>query len=178
VQHVEARAEQVLAAVPPYVWDGRSLPVPVADIADSCFGLLVVDAEDTSLAPGAPALAPGQTLSGLLLAHRREIWVSAAEGREWPSRRRFTIGHELGHWCLHRDGEQHSIFCRAAAVAGALRPALPRAAAAATAFAAALLMPAALLRRCYERTGGDFMALCRIFGASQSAMGRRLHAVV
>lgn len=48
-------------------------------------------------APGAPALAHGQSLSGLLLPVRGEIWVNAEEARQWPPRRRFTIGHELGH---------------------------------------------------------------------------------
>jgi len=41
-----------------------------------------------------------------------EKWQSA---REWPPRRRFTIGHELGHWVLHRSGEK-SLFCREAVV--------------------------------------------------------------
>ena len=48
----------------------------------------------------------------------------------------------------------------------------------ANAFAAALLMPAELIRRHYEDTGGDFERLCELFGASGAAMGRRLHAVI
>ena len=45
-------------------------------------------------------------------------------------------------------------------------------------FAASLLMPAGLIRRHYERTGGNFDALCRIFNCSGAAMGRRLHQVI
>ena len=77
-------------------------------------GLLVRDVADLTTAPGAPELAPGQSLSGLLLASKGEIWVNASEGKQWPPRRRFTIGHELGHWRLHRKPGQQSLFCRKA----------------------------------------------------------------
>src|SRR3954454_8661028 len=97
---VEERAETVLGRAPTYVWDGERLPVPVEDIVDTCFGLLVRDVEDMTSAPGAPAPGPAE-LSGLLLTAKGEIWVNAAEAREWPPRRRFTIGHELGHWVMH-----------------------------------------------------------------------------
>src|SRR5215208_5012583 len=111
MRDVEERAEQVLAKAPAYIWDGERLPVPVEDLADSVYGLLVRDVEDMGVAPGAPALAEGQSLSGLLLPARGEIWVNAAEARQWPPRRRFTIGHELGHWVMHRSGQQ-ALFCR------------------------------------------------------------------
>src|SRR5919108_783500 len=115
MRDVEERAEEVLAAAPTYVWDGERLPVPIEDIVDSVYGLLVRDVDDMSTAPGAPPLAPGQALSGLLLPDRGEIWVNADEARRWPPRRRFTIGHELGHWLMHRpDGR--SLFCRSSNV--------------------------------------------------------------
>src|SRR4051812_20845670 len=101
IDEVERRAAEVLASVPEWIWDGERLPVPVEDIVDTCFGLLVRDVEDMTSAPGAPAPALAE-LSGLLLTARGEIWVNAAEAREWPPRRRFTIGHELGHWVMHR----------------------------------------------------------------------------
>ena len=113
MRDVEERAEAVLAGLPGYVWDGERLPVPVEDIADSGFGLLVRDVEDMGTAPGAPALLDGQSLSGLLLPARGEIWVNADEARQWPPRRRFTIGHELGHWVMHRTGGSRR--CSAAA---------------------------------------------------------------
>jgi hypothetical protein len=174
---IEAKAEEVLARVPSWLWDGQRLPVPVEDIADTCFGLLVRDVEDMTAAPGAPALEAGQALSGLLLASRGEIWVNAAEAREWPPRRRFTIGHELGHWILHRAG-QTSLFCRHAAVEpDTSKPALLVPEDEANRFAAALLMPARLVQREYARSR-EFDRLCRTFDASGAAMGRRLHAVI
>src|SRR5215211_4031447 len=120
MRDVEERAEQVLARAPEYVWDGEALPVPVEDLVDSVYGLLVRDVEDMRAAPGAPALAPGQSLSGMLLPARGEIWVNAEEARQWPPRRRFTIGHELGHWVMHRTG-QASLFCRRTSVAATER---------------------------------------------------------
>ena len=182
MEEIEQRAEEVLAGVPAWIWDGERLPVPVEDIVDSRYGLLVRDVDDLSLAPGAPSLEIGQSLSGLLLADRGEIWVNAGEARQWPGRRRFTICHELGHWCMHRSGRR-AVFCRSATVEPPREdetqpPETPRIEEEAQAFAAAMLMPARLVRECYRRAGGDFFALCEQFGASGAAMGRRLHAVV
>ena len=183
MEEFETRAERLLAAVPPWLWDGEALPVPIEDIVDSCFGIHVREIDDLATAPGAPVLAADQAFSGLLLPDQGEIWVNAEEAREWPPRRRFTIGHELGHWCLHRSrAPRGAVFCRKASVAeGGEEPgvrARPPEEEEANAFAAALLMPAALLRAEYKRLGGDFEELCRLFGASGAAMGRRLHAVI
>jgi Zn-dependent peptidase ImmA (M78 family) len=154
------------------------LPVPIADIADSCFNLLIRDVEDLTAAPGAPVVAPGQSLSGLLLPSLGEIWVNAREAREWPHRRRFTVGHEVGHWCLHRTDEE-PVYCRSTSVAEKeATPAVPPTEEEANAFAAALLMPARLVEREYERDRKDFWKLCGTFGVSGAAMGRRLHAVI
>jgi IrrE N-terminal-like domain len=177
---VEAIAEELLHAVPGYIWDGRTLPVPVEDIADSHAGLLVRDVEDLASAPGAPQLASDQSLSGLLLPELGEIWVNAQEGREWPGRRRFTIAHELGHWRLHRH-DHSPVYCRPTAIDPGLsaeRPPLPLPEEEANVFAAALLMPAAMLREQYVACDRDFDRLCAKFGASGAAMGRRLHAVI
>jgi hypothetical protein len=90
MEEIERLAEDFLARIPGYVWDGESLPVPIDEIADTHIGLLVRDVEDLGNAPGAPELDDGQTLSGLLLPARGEIWVNAEEARQWPARRRFT----------------------------------------------------------------------------------------
>src|SRR3712207_2737315 len=124
MDQVEERAVQVLASVPEWLWDGESLPVPIEDIADTVYGLLVRDVDDMRAAPGAPLLTGGQSLSGLLLPARGEIWVNAEEARTWPTRRRFTIGHELGHWELHRD-LQRSLFCRSTTVREDTPPTVP-----------------------------------------------------
>jgi Zn-dependent peptidase ImmA (M78 family) len=176
--NVEQLAEQALARVPEWIWDGETLPVPIADIADSCFNLLVRDVEDLTAAPGAPVISGAQSLSGLLLPSLGEIWVNAGEAREWPHRRRFTIGHELGHWCMHR-ADREAVYCRSTSVAEQEdAPAVPPAEEEANAFAAALLMPARLVMREYERDRKDFWKLCETFGVSGAAMGRRLHAVI
>jgi hypothetical protein len=178
MREIEERAERVLARVPEWIWNGRSLPVPVEDIADSVFRLRVREVDDLSAAPGAPALEQGSSLSGLLLPARGEIWVNGSEAREWPPRRRFTIGHELGHWCMHRTDHVASIYCRSASVdPKEERPDRPLAEKEADAFAAALLMPARLVQEEYRRDR-DFGRLCGVFGASGAAMGRRLHAVI
>ncbi len=103
----------MLAEVPPWIWDGESLLVPVEDIADSCFGLLVRDVDDLSSAPGVPTLADDHTLSGLLLPGIGEIWVNASEAHKWPTRRRFTIGNEPGHYGLHHS-QGDAVWCRTA----------------------------------------------------------------
>lgn len=188
---IERRADGVLAEVPDWIWDGDKLPVPIEDLADSHFGLHVREVEEMTTAPGSPELSPDQSLSGLLLASRGEIWVNASEAREWPPRRRFTIGHEVGHWVLHRRGQQ-SLFCRKPSVAPdqmvladeleperpGPRPPLPLPEAEANAFAAALLMPVRLIRRHHEHTTKDFDGLCELFDSSARAMQRRLEAVL
>lgn len=174
VEELERSAGEVLDGVPDWLWDGESLPIPVEDIADSVFGLRVREVEDMASAPGAPEVEAGQTISGLLLAARGEIWVNAAEAREWPPRKRFTIAHELGHYLLHRSGQQ-ALFCRHGAVEeGASRPRLPVAEVEANAFAAALLMPAPLVRERRSACGGDIDQLCLDFASSKRAMKRRL----
>lgn len=170
----------MLEKVPPWIWDGETLPVPVEHVADSGQGLLVRDVEDLSAAPGAPALSAGGHLSGLLLPDRGEIWVNAAEGRDWPGRRRFTIGHELGHWCMHRTGGE-PLFCRAAMVdppeEAEERPPRPAFEEEADVFAAALLMPAELMRREYA-VDRDFHRMCERFAVSAKAMSRRMRQVI
>jgi hypothetical protein len=185
-ESIEERATQVLARVPDWIWNGDTLPVPVEHIADSCFGLHVRDVDDLSSAPGVPSLGPDQSLSGLLLPSMGEIWINAAEARDWPARRRFTISHELGHWCMHRTEE--TVWCRSHAVDPAESEPAPREAyppeeSEANEFAAALLMPAHLVERHYEQLRrrdpqGCFEQMCRIFGASGAAMSRRLRRVV
>jgi IrrE N-terminal-like domain len=182
MQEIERKAQRVLERVPEWLWNGESLPVPVEHIADTCFGLLVRDVHDMSAAPGSPELQPGQSLSGLLLPTAHEIWVNADEAGRWPPRRRFTICHELGHWCMHRAaGDGSAIFCRSATVepaeSNAARRATPDIEEEAQMFAAAMLIPADLLRREYKRKP-EFDHLCHLFGASKVAMGKRLHQVV
>lgn len=181
MDEIERLAEEFLAGIPSYLWDGATLPVPIEEIVDSHAGLLVRDVEDLGTAPGAPELGHGQALSGLLLPTAGEIWVNAEEARQWPPRRRFTIAHELGHWRLHRGGEERAVFCRAGSIepeATQERAPLPPAENEANVFAAAVLMPAGLIEEQYVSCERNFYRLCEMFGASGAAMGRRLHVVI
>ena len=90
------------------------------------------------------------------------------------------VAHELGHWRLHRGADERAVFCRSGSIASETqtREPLPPAEDEANAFAAAVLMPARLVREQYVRCERDFFRLCDKFGASGAAMGRRLHAVI
>ncbi|CAN5485980.1 hypothetical protein BH20ACT15_BH20ACT15_14560 [soil metagenome] len=182
---LEERADALLAEVPEWIWDGESLPVPIEAIADTHVGLLIRDVDDMTAAPGCPELAPDQSLSGLLLAARGEIWVNATEAAKWPTRRRFTIGHELGHWQLHRKPGHQSLFCRKSAVieeneSEDTNPGLSIEDQA-NIFAAAVTMPGHLMRAHYEKLRREpdcHPRMCTLFGASGAAMGRRLHTAI
>jgi IrrE N-terminal-like domain len=65
-------------------------------------------------------------------------WGILYDGNASPQRRRFTIGHEFGHYLLHRTKFPDGIRCDEAAVDGRVGAEVEREA---NAFAAALLMP-------------------------------------
>lgn len=188
LERVEGRARSILESVPEYIWNGQKLPVPVEDIVDSVFGLMVRDVDDMSKAPGAPQDVRSDQISGLLLTGPGEIWVNQTEASRWPTRRRFTISHELGHWVLHRTGQQ-KLFCRTVEVLSdqdqseaerkvTTRPSIPVTEEEANAFAAALLMPAHLVNEHHERCQGDMTKLKETFNCSEKAMSRRVRSVV
>jgi IrrE N-terminal-like domain len=186
MEEIERRADELLARIPDWLWNGERLPVPIDAIADTHFGLLIREVEDQEMRrlPGAPKLAEGQKLSGLLLSGPGEIWVNAEEAAQWPQRRRFTIAHEIGHYELHCEDDR-SLFCRSATVIEDEEqppPAEPRENEA-NVFAAALMMPAHLMREHYARLREQpekdcFWEMCQLFGASTKAMGRRLHTAI
>jgi uncharacterized protein DUF955 len=174
----EAHAAEILAELPSWLWDGRSLPVPVEDIADSHFGLRVCESDDLAAVAGAPPPADGGELSGLLIVEAREVWINASEAREWPGRRRFTIGHEVGHWVLHRP-LRGKVFCRSSAVSlDEPRERRPDIEEEASLFSGALLFPEALVRAQHEALDGDLAALCERFGASRAATERAIFRAV
>lgn len=178
----ERQALELLTSLPAYVWDGKTLPLPVEEIAESIFSLRIRDVSPGELAAatGAPDLDGGDTLSGLLLVDAQEIWVNADEAARWPGRRRFTVGHELGHWCLHREeGVQQRVFCRKHAVSlDAIEPGAPNIEEEASLFAGGLLFPDALVRLEWERLGGDIAELGARFGGSRVATERAVFRAV
>lgn len=176
---IEDQVQQILDSVPRHVWDKRTLPIPVDDIVDSVYGLRVRLVEDMSAAPGCPDIEG--TLSGLLLTGAGEIWVNAEEARQWDGRRRFTIGHELGHFVMHQV-TRHRVYCRTAEIddgeqAPVPRPAKPLPEAEADAFAAAMLMPSDLVIGRHNELGPEIEPLCAAFHCSQKAMKYRLSSL-
>ena len=84
----------------------------------------------------------------------------------------------LGH--APRAGQQ-SLFCRHAEVDEEEKDAAKEIEREANAFAAALTMPAHLMRKYYDqwRHEPDCHArLCKLFASSGAAMGHRLHSVI
>jgi IrrE N-terminal-like domain len=183
----EIAAERELARIPDWLWDGESLPVPVETVADSHYGLLVREERELASLVGLPNAVQ---ISGLLFPATREIWVDAQEATRAPVRRRFTIGHELGHWVLHCDlGRKgaKTVHCRGETLSeeGAVeeergRPKLadtsryPQRELEANQFGAALLMPRARVEAEHAWLDGDVRRLAEAFGVSTMAMGKRL----
>jgi Zn-dependent peptidase ImmA (M78 family) len=134
-----------------------------------------------SLAPGCEDLKPGE-VSGLLLTHLGEIWVDAFEAGKWDTRRRFTVGHEVGHYLIHRDGRPQ-IFCRKVDIVEDEEPERtgpapkPAPELEADAFAAALLMPEHLIREEATKCGANVDAMKERFNCSHKAMKYRLHVL-
>ena len=155
-------------------------PVDALRLAEEHDGLDVQEHADLLTLPGAPALAAGSTLSGLLFPVERRIYVNAVEAQRSPGRRNFTIAHELGHWHLHRTaGTAHTRFCRTDEVGGDARAVhdTARIEREANRFAAALLMPEALVRAHAEELRLNVNLLAERFGVSGLAMQVRLESL-
>jgi IrrE N-terminal-like domain len=184
---VETEAERELGEVPDWMWDGESLPVPLETIADSHYGLLVREEIELARMVG---LDDAVHISGLLVPGPREIWIDAEEALRWPGRRRFTIAHEVGHWVLHceREGSgDEAVHCRTETLSEQgttdeedARPTPPQPhyppprERDANRFAAALLMPRALVEVEHAYLDGDERRLANAFGVSVLAMEWRL----
>jgi hypothetical protein len=140
-------------------------PIPVEEIARAQLVLWVTEADDLRLLPGAPR-NEGR-LSGLLILSEKTIYLDRAEAHRSDARRRFTIAHEVGHWLLHSGAahERPEMYCRPRD----LRRGDHRVGEA-NAFAAALLMPEALLRPAAEDCKCNIAHLARTFAVSADAM--------
>ena len=155
------------------------LPLDVDHLAEEVLGLDIQEHADLrALLPAGDA--PSGQLSGMLLPAEARIYVNAVEARRSTGRRRFTIAHELGHWHLHRDGDDvHTRFCRPADIGGGATELwnTRRMEGEANRFAAALLMPAALIRREAPDCRFSVPALALRFGVSAQAMQVRLEVL-
>lgn len=137
-----------------------SPPIPVDDVAADLLGLRVAERDDLGF-------------SGMLIPWRREILLDAAEARESPGRRRFTVAHEIGHWICHcRRAGGDEIHCRPADVSTDA-PSDPREREA-NVFAAELLMPERVVFA-HHADGMPTAQMAQRFGVSELAMSWRLY---
>ena len=115
-------------------------------------------------------------ISGIA-ARRGELVIILAEQSEPPYRKRFTIAHELGHHFLHlkSDGEVVDQEVDLLREAGTGDPGVPRTRqeVEANQFAAALLMPAELVKQEWTKYR-SIEGMARRFQVSQQAMGIRI----
>lgn len=157
----EAAAEHLRRA------SGRiALPVPVEElIADS--GLMILEISD----PKQP--------DGSLLAAQSLIIVNRSRHR--PTRERFTLAHELGHFQLkhhQRDASEALLDALTDPVIDDSQAYLsrrhPRIEQEANAFAAALLMPASALRAEFARRDWDPTRVAKQLIVSEEALWWRL----
>lgn len=183
---IEDAVDAVLASVPARVWDGRSLPVPVNEIAREVYGLRVCVVSHEQMKEVLAGEDEGGTISGLLLTGSGEIWINREEFDDprWGAQRgRFTTGHELGHFVIHRQ-RGPMIFCRSSEAGESLETAPTpriRPEVEANTFSAALLMPSALIRKELSVVGRDeedsLEVLKQRFNCSRKAIVRRVKAL-
>ncbi len=188
---IEAVSISTLESLPARIWDGTP-PVPIERIVEDHFGLIVLETDDPAEIPGAAPVADGNHFSGMLVPDRGEIWVNRSDALEWPPRKRFTIAHELGHWLLHRhshepeayqavDSGQVSLQTQGeideTTEGASARKILPLIEAEAHAFAAAFLMPAALVRTSHSELSGNLTEMQKAFDSSKAALERRLRTL-
>ena len=152
-------------------------PVPVERIATSLLDLLIDEADDLQLLPGAPS--DHGHLSGMLDVANKTIWLDRDEARRHPRRRRFTIAHEVGHFKLHGKTGEASFFDRPQDISDvdgvlANTSAVRKREAEANAFAKELLLPEELVREQAEITGCDLAAMAERFDVSVPAVRLRL----
>jgi hypothetical protein len=155
-------------------------PVPVERIANSLLGLLIEEHDDIRSLSNAPK--DQGHLSGMLDPDEMIVWVDAAEARRSPQRRRFTIGHEIGHFRMHVPGSGGVFADRAEDIcelprnetSSATLPPLKQREREADAFARELLMPELLVTEHARQTGFNLPALAERFDVSVPAIRLRL----
>ena len=142
-----------------------ALPIPVEQILESQLRLSL-DLDDLHEKLGVPVVGGTRDILGALWVDDRSVFIDTSlDPDEYPAREgrfRYTVGHEIGHWQLHRDHlpsheNQPSLFefkseptivCR---VSQAKEPIEWQA----DFFAACLLMPRAQVLESWKNRVGD-----------------------
>ncbi|MBM3773420.1 MAG: ImmA/IrrE family metallo-endopeptidase [Acidimicrobiia bacterium] len=143
----------------------RSLPVPVEALLEKHLQL-TLGFDDLHTRFGVPQTGEEPDVLGALLVLNREVLIHEAldpDTAPWQEGRyRFTLGHEVGHWDLHRDlvagpvgqgnlfdpSEPVPIVCRSSERSQPIERQADR-------FAAALLMPRDLVVDVWGGVFGD-----------------------
>lgn len=98
-------------------------------------------------------------------------WVIGVNSLQHPNRQRFTMGHEIGHFILHKDqigdGIEDTLLFRAS---GFGEPGIEKEA---NEFAAKLLMPEDYFKQEVEKFHGDIKAISRNMKLSSMAVSIR-----
>lgn len=141
-----------------------SLPIPVEELVTGCGVRILAWDFDNNI----DGLVVQQDAGAV-------IWVNKGQA---PTRQRFTLAHELGHYLLRHVDEFHlDLGGDFSPNASGEHPDYNwRAERAANEFAANLLMPASMLRRASAESA-DVSALASQFKVSPAAMGFRLKAL-
>jgi hypothetical protein len=165
-QEIEASSTRLLRSTG---WDTVSTGViPVEGILEHHLKLSL-DFDDLHTKLGIPMLGDEPEVLGALWVQSREVFIDQSldpvENPSMEGRYRFTVAHEIGHWCLHReyirtetieDLFDQPISCKPTVVCRASRAKEPIEWQADT-FASTLLMPAPLIwywwRELYSRSG-------------------------
>ena len=113
-------------------------------------------------------------VDGIYDKNKKVIYVSQASSR---NRQMFTVAHELGHYCLHKDKDFDVFYRRDLDTLGQPKFTEEREA---NSFAAHLLMPEQLMTKYYERYKKDNPVgaerrLAEKFRVSEIAIKWRLH---
>ena len=189
-QEMEQEAQTLLDAYCDKQGRPFQIPVPVDDILETHLGLSL-DLDDLQKMLGIPDVL------GALWVDKREVFIDQSlDPHEYPEmmgRYHFSVGHEIGHWCLHRpylanagrqadmftDGEpQPAVICRTSQAKERIELQADR-------FAAYLLMPRSMVLKRFDParfqslTRSEIMDyvvpnLAADFAVSRSAMRIRL----
>jgi Zn-dependent peptidase ImmA (M78 family) len=160
-EEIEAKANFLLQAYENQFDSPVSLPIPIDEIAECCLEL------DLRFGNLEEKLQKQGILGAIWMEDKKIVIDECLDPSTYPlqiGRYKFTLGHEVGHWSLHREyylartsqfelfkaNDEPSIICRS----GDSAPIEWQA----NAFAACILMPKEIVRKAWEEHQGSFKA--------------------
>ncbi len=102
---IEGAADKLLAEYQRASGTNLTLPIPVEDLLERHLEL-TLDFDDLHARLGVPMMGDEPEVLGALWVNSREVFIDQSlDPEEHPYREgryRFSVGHEIGHWWLHR----------------------------------------------------------------------------